>query len=129
MAFNFFKKQKEEESFSEDEYLEIDLEKNKQEQKILIKLFILRTYEEVSKILNVIREGYTICLIDIKPIKQKDSIELKRAVSKIKKTVEALEGHIAGHDNMIIVTPSFASIHKDSSAPSSNPQIDSSKDN
>ncbi len=39
--------------------------------------------------------------------KSKDVIELKRAVSKIKKTVEALEGKIAGFgENTIIATPS-----------------------
>jgi SepF-like predicted cell division protein (DUF552 family) len=39
--------------------------------------------------------------------------QLKRAVSKIKKTVDAIEGKIAGFgENMIIVTPQFADIHK-----------------
>ena len=47
-------------------------------------------------------------------LKQKDSIELKRAISKIKKTTDALEGSIAGFgENIVIVTPSFATIHKE----------------
>jgi len=42
-------------------------------------------------------------------------IELKRAISKIKKTVDALEGTIAGFgDNIVLATPSFAHIHKPS---------------
>ena len=50
----------------------------------------------------------------------KDIIELKRSVAKIKKTIEALEGEIAGFgENIIIVTPSFAEIHK---APERPPQ-------
>lgn len=96
-----------------DEYIEIDLGKEEKENKVSVKLFELKKYEDVNRILNELREGYTIALIDIKELKQKDSIELKRAVSKIKKTVDALEGKIAGHDNMIIATPAFAKIYKD----------------
>lgn len=97
----------------DNEYLEIDLEQEKKENKILVKLFVLKQYDDVNEILNALREGYTIAIIDIKILRQKDSIELKRAISKIKKTTDALEGSIAGFgENMVIVTPSFAKIHK-----------------
>lgn len=100
-------------SFDE-EYLEIDLEQDKPNQKVAVKLFSLRNYEEVNEILNALREGYTIAVIDIKVLRQKDSIELKRAVSKIKKTIDALDGNIAGFgENLVIATPSFARIHKE----------------
>lgn len=96
------------------EYLEIDLGQEKKEKKILVKLFVLKHYDDVNNILNALREGYTIAVVDIKTLKQKDSIELKRAVSKIKKTIEALEGSIAGFgENIIIATPSFARIQKE----------------
>jgi len=98
----------------DDDYVEIDLEKKQEENKVLVKLFILKQYEDVNEILNALREGYTIAIIDIKLLRQKDPIELKRAVSKIKKTIDALEGSIAGFgENTIIVTPSFAKIHKE----------------
>ncbi|MCL5018415.1 MAG: cell division protein SepF, partial [Candidatus Pacearchaeota archaeon] len=58
---------------------------------------------------------------DIKTLKQKDPIELKRAVAKIKKTTEALEGNIAGFgENLLIVTPPFAQIQRD--VTTSNPE-------
>ena len=100
-----------------DEYLEIDLGmKEKTENKIQVKLFVLKNYEEVNDVLNALREGYTIAVIDIKILRQKDSIELKRAISKIKKTTDALEGSIAGFgENIVIVTPSFAKIKKEES--------------
>ena len=99
--------------FNED-YIEIDLGKEEHENKVFVKLFVLKDYDNVNEILNSLREGYTIAIIDIKTLKQKDSIELKRAVSKIKKTVDALEGSIAGFgENMVIATPSFAKIHKE----------------
>src|SRR3989344_2925851 len=99
------------------DYVEIDA--NSQEtprQKVLIKLFTLRTYDDVNNILNVLREGYTIAIIDIKVLRSKDVIELKRSISKIKKTVDALEGNIAGFgENTIIVTPGFATIEREES--------------
>jgi len=96
------------------EYLEIDLGKEEKEQKVTVKLFVLKDYEETTSILNDLREGYTIAIIDIKVLRQKDPIELKRAISKIKKTIDALEGNIAGFgENMVIATPSFARIHKE----------------
>ena len=108
----------------DNEYLEIDLDQpEKRENKVLVKLFVLRQYDDVNDILNALREGYTIAVIDIKALRQKDSIELKRVISKIKKTTDALEGNIAGFgENTVIVTPSFAKIQKEAQAP-----IDESK--
>ncbi|MBI4116616.1 cell division protein SepF [Candidatus Pacearchaeota archaeon] len=100
--------------FSDSEYIEIDLGQEKREKKVLVKLFNLRQYDDINNILNALREGYTIAIIDMKTLRQKDSIELKRAISKVKKTVEALEGTIAGFgENIVIATPSFATIHKE----------------
>lgn len=104
----------------EDEYIEIDLEQEGgKESKVIVKLFVLKNYDDVNGILNALRDGYTIAIIDFRTLKQKDPVELKRAVSKIKKTVDALEGSIAGHEDLVIATPSFAKIHKEV-APSKN---------
>ncbi|MBU0466312.1 MAG: cell division protein SepF [Nanoarchaeota archaeon] len=111
MAFNFkgmFGKGEEE------EYIELDLDSvAPQENKVIVKPFVLRDYDGTEEILNSLRTGYTIAIIDIKPLKTKDIIELKRAISKIKKTVDALEGTIAGFgDSIILATPQFAQVHK-----------------
>ena len=102
-----------------EEYVEIDLNSEKApENKVLVKLFVLKQYDDVNEILNSLREGYTIVVVDIKPLRQKDPIELKRAVSKIKKTADALEGTIAGFgENILIATPAFAKVHKDMPKP------------
>jgi SepF-like predicted cell division protein (DUF552 family) len=98
---------------SDSEYIEIDLGKEAKKAKILIKPFVLRKFEDVNEVLNYLREGYTIALVDIKPLKQKDIIEVKRAISKLKKTADALEGSIAGFgDGIVIVAPQFAEIAK-----------------
>ena len=99
---------------SQEDFVEIDLSSAEQKQnKVLVKPFVLRQFDDVADILNALRDGYTIAVIDIKPLKTKDVIELKRSISKVKKTVEALEGSIAGFgDNIIIATPSFADIQR-----------------
>lgn len=116
MAFNFkgmFGKN----GGEEEDYLELDLDAaKKEESKVIVKPFVLRDYDGMEEILNSLRTGYTIAVIDIRPLKSKDLIELKRAISKIKKTVDALEGTIAGFgDNIVLATPSFARIHKPTS--------------
>jgi SepF-like predicted cell division protein (DUF552 family) len=97
-----------------EDYVEIDVNSpESRESKVVVKPFLLRQFDDINEILNSLREGYVIAVIDIKPLKQKDVIELKRAIAKIKKTVEALEGSIAGFgDATIIATPKFAEIAK-----------------
>jgi len=115
MVFDKFKKMFGKEEVEESpEFIEIDLEQEKASgSKILVKTFVLKTYDDVTPILNALREGYTIAVIDIKQLKSKDVVELKRVISKIKKTIEALEGSIAGFgENTIIATPNFAKIQK-----------------
>lgn len=102
----------------ENDYLELDLEQEtSQDKKVNVRIFTLKDYDDVTEILNSLREGYTIAVIDIKELRKKDSIELKRAISKIKKTIDALEGSIAGcGENIVIATPSFAKIEKKASS-------------
>jgi len=109
----------------EPDYIEIDLgSKEEKNAKVLVRPFVLKKFDDIPDILNSLREGYTIAVIDMKPLKDKDVIELKRAVSKIRKTAEALEGNIAGFgENIVIVTPNFAEIYKPQKQPV-NPQGD-----
>ncbi len=104
--------------FSEEmgeDYLEIDTEKVQAEKaKITVRPFIITDFADIKPALDSIREGYTIALVNIRPLKDRDMVELKRAVSKIKKTCEAIEGDIAGFgEDWIVVTPSFAKIHRE----------------
>ncbi|MCL5730408.1 MAG: cell division protein SepF [Candidatus Pacearchaeota archaeon] len=99
---------------SDEDYLEIDLNQGKEEHKVMIKLFVLKHYDDVNKILAALRDGYTIAVIETKILRQKDPIELKRAISKIKKTTDALEGSIVGfRENIVIATPSFAKVDRE----------------
>ena len=102
----------------DEDYLEIDLGQEKKDKKVIVKLFVLKQYEDVNDILSALRDGYTIAVIDIKTLRKRDSIELKRAISKIKKTTDAIEGSIAGFlEDIVVVTPSFAKINKQAEKP------------
>lgn len=95
------------------EYVEIDLGQEAKKSKVMIRPFVMKKFEDVNDVLNTIREGYSIALVDIKPLRSKDVIELKRAISKIKKTAEAIEGNVTGFgDNILVVTPQFAEIYR-----------------
>ena len=81
--------------------------------KITVRPFVIEDFEGIKPILDSLREGHTIALINIKPLKDKDLVELKRAINKLKKTCDAIEGDIAGFgDNWIAAVPSFAHIHR-----------------
>ncbi len=98
----------------EDEYVELGAEASKDEESnVLVRPFILEDFEDIRPILDALRTGHTIALVNIQPLKDKDIVELKRAINKLKKTCDAVEGDIAGFgDDWICVTPSFARIHR-----------------
>ncbi|MBU0756904.1 MAG: cell division protein SepF [Nanoarchaeota archaeon] len=99
----------------EDEYLELDSVKGAdRSSKIIVRPFIIEDFSDIKTILDTLREGYTIALVNIKPLKEKDLVELKRAINKLKKTCDAIDGDIAGFgDDYIIVTPNFAEIYRE----------------
>jgi SepF-like predicted cell division protein (DUF552 family) len=100
--------------YGEDEFVEIDSTKHRgNRSKIVVKSFIVSSFDDIKEALNVLREGYTIALINIRPLKDKDIVELKRTVNKLKKTCDAIEGDIAGiSEDWIVVTPGFARVHR-----------------
>jgi len=96
-----------------EEYIELGPEVPEKDQKIIIRPFTLEEFEDVKPILDALREGRTVALVNIEPLKNKDLVELKRAISKLKKTCEAIEGDIAGFgDNYLVAVPSFGEIYK-----------------
>jgi len=98
---------------SEEGYVELDSEGEEFKSKIIVRPFVLKDFDDVKEILDSLREGYTIALVNIKPLKDKDLVELKRAINKLKKTTDAIDGEIAGFgEDYIVVTPSFAQIYR-----------------
>ncbi|MBW2969546.1 cell division protein SepF [Candidatus Woesearchaeota archaeon] len=117
---DFFSKLKEkitgpkyEELEQEAGYVELENDGEISKSKVLVRPFMLEDFDDVKPVLDSLREGYTIALVNIRPLKDKDLVELKRAINKLKKTTDAIEGEIAGFgDDFLVVTPSFASIYR-----------------
>ncbi len=104
-------------------YVELSTDSPIDRQKIVVRPFVLEDFEDIKPIIDAIREGYTIALINIRPLKDKDLVELKRAVNKLKKTCDATEGDIAGFgEDWITVVPPFATIHRERRAGPSIPE-------
>jgi len=95
-----------------EEYVELDQGKE-EKSRIIVRPYVMEEFEDIKGILDCLREGSTIALINIKPLKDKDLIELKRAINKLRKTCDAIEGDIAGFgEDYIVAVPYFAKIHR-----------------
>lgn len=103
-----------EEELEKADYVEVQQEAPKEDKsRVLVRPFVIEEFEDIKEILDVLREGTTIALVNIKPLKEKDLVELKRAISKLRKTCEAIEGDIAGFgEDYIVAVPYFAKIHR-----------------
>lgn len=100
----------------EEEYVELDTTRQDgNKQKVTVRPYAITDFADVKGILDALRDGNTIALVNIKPLKDKDLVELKRAINKLKKTCDAVEGDIAGFgDDYLVVTPAFAQIYRES---------------
>lgn len=102
----FFSKQPE-------DYMELDLQDEQKQDKLLIQVEKLESFNDSDRVQQKLRDGYVL-LIKIKDLKEKDMTELKRAVAKIKKTCLALNGSIAGlGEDWLLATNSSARIHQE----------------
>ncbi len=99
--------------FNED-YVQLEADTNKDlKAKIMVRPFTLDDFTDIKPVLDSLRDGYTISLVNIKPLRERDPVELKRAINKLKKTCDAIEGDIAGFgEDWIVITPSFAGVHR-----------------
>ena len=94
-------------------YVELGADVPEGGSRITVRPFVIDDFESIKPILDALREGHTIALVNIKPLKDKDLVELKRAINKLKKTCDAIDGDIAGFgDNGIAAVPSFPHIHR-----------------
>ncbi len=95
----------------EDEFIELDTTSPEVSGgKIPIKIEKLEDFADTDKIQKLVREG-SIVFIKIRPLKDKDISELKRAIEKLRKTIIAINGDIAGvEEDWVVLCPSFAHI-------------------
>src|SRR3989344_8317967 len=105
------------EKSSEGDYVELDSSaESAGRQRVAVRQFVMEDFEDIKPVLDSLRNGSTIALINIAPLKNKDIVELKRAVNKLKKTCDALEGDLAGFgEDYIVATPEFAYVQRNKS--------------
>ncbi len=78
-----------------------------------IKVEKITDFSETERVIRSVRDG-NVVFLKIKALKEKDIGELKRAVDKLKKTVSANNGDIAGvEQDWLILTPHYAKVMRD----------------
>ncbi len=97
---------------NEGEFVELNHEGTANIDAIPIRIAHVNDYGDIDFVQKSLREG-NIVFAKIKTLKEKDMSELKRAIERLRKTVTALNGDIAGVDeNYIVATPSFARVDR-----------------
>lgn len=97
---------------AEEDFVEIEHRSSHDSSAIPIRIAKINDYADVEPVQKMVREG-NIVFVKIKGLKDKDMSELKRAIERLRKTVMAINGDIAGVDeNFVVVTPNFARIDR-----------------
>ena len=81
-------------------------------------------FESIKPILDSVRSGSIISIVNMLPLKDRDSIGLKRVIDKLKKTVDANDGDIAAFgEHWLVVTPGIAKVYrKPTAVPETRPE-------
>lgn len=110
MPLDFLKKKDRNETVVEDDFVELDAEMTEGQEEVVIRAATLKEFGDVEKVQEHLRNGH-IVWVNIAPLKNKDMTDLKRAVKRMKKTVKAVDGDMAGVDeDWIVVCPEYATI-------------------
>ncbi|MBU2589455.1 MAG: hypothetical protein KKB39_01695, partial [Nanoarchaeota archaeon] len=66
----------------QDEFLE--MEEMRPAAKVTVKTYQLESFEDAKRVISDLRVGNIIGLVDMKPLREKDVIDLKRSIIKLK---------------------------------------------
>ncbi|MCW1293901.1 MAG: cell division protein SepF [Candidatus Parvarchaeota archaeon] len=108
------------------QYVELEVEKSdKPSAKVYVKYFVLVKYEDSSALLNDIRSGYTLVFVKVKELREKGGMEeLKRTITKIKRSADAAGAQIVGIDeDYLLVVPDFVKVEKGDVLSPASPQV------
>ncbi len=97
------------------EYVELEVDqREKPTTKLYVKYYSLVKFEDASSVLNDIRSGSTLSFIKVKEIKEKGGMdELKRTITKMKRSADAAEAQIVGIDeDYVLIVPNFVKVEK-----------------
>ena len=92
--------------------VELDENAFKEERQVSVAVENLKAFSDAERIQGMVREGKLVFL-RIKEMRENDINELKRAVERLKKTINASDGDIVGVDeDVLIVCPPFARVFR-----------------
>lgn len=115
MALDFLKKKnkgEDTEEVVEDDFVELDAEIAEGSKKAVIRAETLQEFDDIEAVQEHLRNDH-IVWINIGPLKGRDMTNLKRAVNRLKKTIKAIDGDMAGVDeDWIVACPSYAEIER-----------------
>lgn len=115
MALDFLKKKNKDgdtEEVVEDDFVELDAEIAEGSKKAVIRAETLQEFDDIEAVQEHLRNDH-IVWINIGPLKGRDMTNLKRAVNRLKKTIKAIDGDMAGVDeDWIVACPSYAEIER-----------------
>lgn len=114
MGLGFLNKSNEsnEDDTIKEDFVELDAKPSEEQQKVVVRAETLQELEDVETVQDHLRNEH-IVWVNIQPLKSRDMTKLKRAVKRLKKTVRAVDGDIAGVDeDWIVVTPEYATIER-----------------
>ncbi len=100
----------------DDDFVELDAVATEERQKVVVRAVTLKEFDDVDEVQEHLRNNH-IVWVNIRPLKNKDMTKLKRAIKRLKKTIKAIDGDMAGVDeDWVIACPSFAEIERSSDA-------------
>jgi SepF-like predicted cell division protein (DUF552 family) len=113
MPLGFLNKDNDEDdAVVQDDFVELDAKTSEERKDVVVRAETLRELEDVERVQEHLRNEH-IVWVNIQPLKSRDMTQLKRAVKRLKKTVRAVDGDIAGVDEeWIVVTPEYATIER-----------------
>ncbi|MEK6909972.1 MAG: cell division protein SepF [Candidatus Aenigmatarchaeota archaeon] len=92
--------------------VELDEDAFKEERQVSVAVENLKAFSDAERIQGMVREGKLVFL-RIKEMRENDINELKRAVERLKKTINASDGDIVGVDeDVLIVCPPNARVFR-----------------
>ncbi len=95
-----------------EEYVQVD-HPGKDKSAFMVRSFTLNDFEDTKEVIKVLRTGRFVALVDLKPLKENDVIDLRRAVNKLKSVNEEISGDIAGlSGDWLVMTPHPITIEK-----------------
>ncbi|MBC5792564.1 MAG: cell division protein SepF [Nanohaloarchaea archaeon] len=116
MGLGFLNSDQEEENENivEDDFVELDAKMTEKTEKVVVRAETLKEFEDIEEVQEHLRNDHIVWL-NIKPLKNRDMTDLKRAVKRLKKTIKAVDGDMAGVDeDWIVATPGYAEIARSS---------------